>query len=400
MVVLDGGSGLPVKELNGMTCLEAAKKPSLNLLASQSSLGLIDVIGRGIAPQSDAAAFSLLGYNPLKYYVARGVLEAVGAGVKIGDYELALRCNLASVNGNKLITPRVRVTKELSLSIERLINERLSLDVPFTLDLLNDYRGVLVFHDNGLSDQVTNTHPGYLREAHNNRFISKASPFKAGVNLKDCKALNKDAAYTADLINNFVRQSHEVLNKAGLKDKLGNKINYLLLRDAGNRLPSFPIFYSKFKLLMAMIAEMPVELGVAKMLGLEVVKPNYNDLRTVYAAVLDELDENDSVYVHIKGPDKQAHNMNVAGKVKSIEEIDKEFIEPLMAAINLNNTVVCVTCDHSTPVKFGVHSADPVPVMITGKSDGINEWSEKSCAKGSLGRFPGHELMPLLIKKL
>lgn len=398
MIVLDGASDLPIKELKDKTCLEAANKPGLNFIASQSTTGLMDVISKGIAPQSDAATFSILGYDPLKYYVSRGVLEAFGAGLKLEDGELVLRANLASVKRDQLMNVRVSGIKYGdSLRIERLINEQVSLDVPFTFELTRDYRGVLIFHDKTLSDQVSNTHPGYSRQAKKGFFLSKARIFKQGAAVKECRALNPKAKRTAELINNFIIQSHKVLNRSSFKDKFGNRVNYLLMRDAGNRLPLFPSFYSKFKLSMAMIADMPSELGIAKMLNLEVVKAG-DDLRDVYASALDKLDENDGVYVHLKGPDKYAHLMDVKGKVKTIESIDKDFVQPLLAAIDLSKTTICVTCDHSTPVKHGVHSADPVPLMITGKSDGTAEFNEKACAKGKLGRITGRELMPKLIK--
>lgn len=401
IVILDGASGLPVKELSGKTCLEAARTPNIDLLAKQSTSGLMDVVGRGIAPQSDSAAFSLLGYNPLKYYISRGVLEAFGAEVKIEDGELALRCNLTSVKGGKLSGVRIKsISKRDALRVEQLINDKVSLDVPFSFELTADYRGVLIFHDKSLSDQVTNTHPGYYREAHNSAFISKAQTISKDLMVKQCRPLKPEARYTADLINSFVTQFSEILDKENIKDYFGNKINYLLLRDAGNKLPSFPSFHSKYKLLMTMIASMPVELGVAKMIDLEIAKPVSDDLRSVCAKTIDELDENDAVYVHLKGPDKYAHLKDAKGKVKAIEEIDKDFIEPLMAAINLNKTTVCITADHSTPASLGVHSADPVPIIITGESDNTERLTEKECAKGRLGRFEGHELMNKLIKRI
>lgn len=399
-IVLDGASGLPAPTLKDKTSLEAARTPNLNKLAQMSEAGIMDVIGKGIAPQSDAAAFALLGYDPFKS-PARGVSEAIGAGLLFKNGELALRCNFACVNNGLIKKLRSgKIHHLVGRRIEKLINEGVNLDVPFTFKFTMEYRGVLIIHGRDLSDQVSNTHPGYERERIGGELISVAKHLEGDMHLREAQPLEKGAEYSAELINDFSKQAYEVLTKAGIKDEIGDVINYILCRDAGNSKPDFKSFYDSYRLLMGMVAEMPVELGIAKMLGLEIIKPK-KTLPETAKMVLKELDGYDGIYVHLKGPDKYAHLGDALGKKKAIEEIDRDFMSIIVEAFKPLEQVICVTCDHSTPAAYGSHSSHPVPFIITSKTpSGIKRFNEKECAKGKIKLESGKELMSNVIKRL
>ena len=400
MIILDGASGLPAKSLGGKTPLEAARTPFLDMVAISSKAGIVNVIAKGIAPQSDAAAFALLGNNPFRI-PARGVTEAVGAGLEFKNGELALRCNFAQVHDG--VIKNVRIPKLHHFTgrrIEKAINEGVNLNVPFTFKFTVGYRAVLILHGKDLSDKVTNTHPGYVRERIGSELISVAKHLKGLKKIKEAKPLIKDAHYSAELINDFSRQAHEALKKAVIKDPKGGVINYILCRDAGNNRPEFTSFYSKYKLLFGLVAEMPVELGIARMLKLEIIKPKSTYQKTAHC-IIKELPDFDGLYIHLKGPDKYGHLGDAIGKKKAIEKIDKEFMSVILKHVNPREHLLCVTSDHSTPAVYGSHSSHPVPLLITnGRPDGVKRFTEKECAKGSIKGLVGRELMNELVKKL
>jgi len=384
-IVLDGAAGKPAKTLAGRTELEAAKTPNIDSLFSKSVNGLMHVVGKSIAPQSDVAGFALMGYNPFNV-PGRGIIEAIGSGLSYKVGEVALRCNLAVVDGDKITQLRlVDFSDSEGSEVEELINNGVSLDVPFTFKHTKDYRGVLVIHKK-LSDQVTNTHPGYIRERIGTELVSVASKVNE-MTIKPCRALKPEAVETADIINDFSKQASEVLIKAGLK------ANYVLTRDAGNSMPKLESFFSKHKIDIIIDAEMPVELGMAKLLDVETLKPSI-DLRLMAKEVVKKLEGTDAIYVHIKGPDKYGHLGDATGKVREIERIDRDFIGELIKIVDLKNTTICVTADHATPSAMGGHSDDPVPYLITNGEVSEGHFCEKSVKQFFI---EGKELMAKVI---
>ncbi|UCG45901.1 MAG: phosphoglycerate mutase, partial [Candidatus Bathyarchaeota archaeon] len=125
-VVIDGLGDLPVEELEHRTPLDAAETPNMDYLAEHGKTGKMYTVGKGIAPESDVAVISILGYDPFKYATGRGVLEAIGVGVDVKDGDLALRCNFATLGvGNEIVDRRVgrdlttKEAGELSLAVNK-----------------------------------------------------------------------------------------------------------------------------------------------------------------------------------------------------------------------------------------------------------------------------------------
>ena len=154
---------------------------------------------------------------------------------------------------------------------------------------------------------------------------------------------------------------------------------------------------------------MPVERGIALLTGMEVVDlplPS-GDLKKDYILrsqkVLSVLEDFDCLYIHIKGPDEPAHDGDFMKKKESIELIDKYFFGEILPKLDMKNTVIAITADHSTPCKIKAHSADPVPLLIAGggvSSDGLKAFGESESKRGSLGKMLGLEIIPHLIKLL
>ncbi len=411
-VILDGVGDLPNPERGNQTPLEAAATPNLDKLAANGTMGILYTVKRGFAPESDAGVFSLLSYDPSKLDLSRGVVEALGAGLefKIGD--LALRCNFATVQDGQIIDRRAgrNVSTTEAKELAESLNENSALKglAPFELRATIGHRCALVFRngERNFSGSVSNLDPAYIRKG-------KVTVAKSGVTLPSkvpkCVPLNRTKAATnsAALLNKFASEIHDVLKDHPVnirrKERGDLPANFLLMRDAGTKPPRVKTLREKFGFRSVAVADMPVELGIAKVVGMDVeVFPPDRSLegysqRAEKAAELAA--RYDLVYVHLKGPDEPGHDGDFDGKRRSIEEIDKGFFSHLP---ELGSELLCVTADHSTPCAVMGHSSDPVPLLVTGsniKSDGSMRFTEKYGSRGKLGTIKhGHEV-PRMLKK-
>lgn len=418
-VVIDGMGDLPTRELSDKTPLEFAETPNMDFLASRGKLGIMYTVEPGIAPESHVAAISILGYNPHEYYIRRGPIEAYGAGLEVVDGDLALRCNFATLGPNGVIVDRRagrNLTTEEASELAKAINESVRLEshpAEFKFKGTVGYRGVLVIRSKSiqLSDKISVMDPVYDRVAG----LEVAKPgaemiLRKSVPLED----SESAKVSADLINEFVFKSHRVLDEHEVnkrREAEGKlKANIIIPRGAGNALPKFYNICEKYDVSFACLADMPVEKGVAKLAGISLIEtpPPSGDSRADCLLrakkLLNSLEKFDCFYIHIKGPDEPGHDGNCLLKAKIIETIDECFLGNIIPKIDLRNTIICVTADHSTPCKVRAHTDDPVPVLISGgkiKGDGIEKFSERECRRGSLGIIEkGMMLMPLLMKAL
>ncbi len=418
-VVIDGMGDLPIRELGDRTPLEFAETPNMDFLASKGKLGLMYTVKKGVAPESDVAVISILGYDPYKYHVGRGPLEAYGAGLNMEDGDLALRCNFATLGRDRRIIDRragrdltTGEASELAEAVNRLVKLE-SYPADFRFKNTIGHRGALVIRSRAgpLSGKISNVDPAYER-------VAGLGVAKTDVQmiLGKCVPLDdsESARVSAILVNEFVQKSHEVLEKHEVNRKRAAegklKANVILTRDAGDRLPKFFDINEKYGVRFACLVDMPVERGIAKLAGMhpiELPPPSGDLLRDCQIRaekLLDALDEFDCFYIHIKGPDEPGHDGNFMLKAEKIALIDKHFLGSVLPRINLEETIICITADHSTPCKLKAHSDDPVPLLISGggvEGDGIGKFSEKECRRGSLGILErGTALMPILIETM
>lgn len=417
-IVLDGLGDLPIKELNDKTPLEAALSPNMDKIAQGGKTGLVYPVAKGIAPESDVAVICLLGYDAHKYYTGRGPLEAYAEGLSIHDGDLALRVNFATVagDGRTIIDRRVgrNLTTDEANLLAKEINSKVILSSgTFEFRSTIGHRGVLVIRGqrSRLSGWITNTDPAYGREGvfgvALEKFpntILKSMPIEGYE--KDPKAIE-----ASNLLNEFTEKSHQVLEGSEVNKKRakeGKMVgNVIASRDAGDCLPKFPSMKEMRKLKFGSFVQMPVEKGIALLTGIDIVDlglPSGNleaDYNLWAKTALTEIKDFDGLYIHIKGPDEPAHDGNFNKKKESIEAIDKFFFASLLPKVDLKNTIIAITADHSTPCKLKAHSQDPVPLVIFGgniKPDGSLSFSEKTAKLGSLGEIMGQEILPLLIK--
>jgi 2,3-bisphosphoglycerate-independent phosphoglycerate mutase len=417
-IVLDGLGDLPIKELNNKTPLEAAFTPNLDRLAQKGKTGLVYPVGKNIAPESDIAVISLLGYDARKYYTGRGPLESFAEGLSVNDGDAAFRVNFATVEQDARTIKDRRVGRNLNTdeatALAKEINSKVTLSsATFEFKNTIGHRGVLVIRGmrSRLSGWITNTDPAYDREGvfgvareKFENFVAEAMPMPG---YED----SPEAREAALLLNEFTQKSHKVLDESLINKKRvsENKLpaNVILSRDAGDRLPKFPSIDSLYNLKFGSFVQMPVEKGIALLTGMEIIdvpaSTGHLDVDyPVWAKVaLDSIEKYDGIYVHIKGPDEPAHDGDFQKKKEIIEAIDKFFFTGLLAKLEINNTIIAVTADHSTVCAIKAHSADPVPLLICGGSirpDGSLSFSEKAAAFGSIGELSGRDIMPLLIK--
>jgi len=418
-VVIDGMGDLPMEELDGETPLEFAETPNMDFLARKGKNGLMYSVKKGIAPESDVAVISILGYDPFKYHTGRGPLEAVGSGVAMKDGDLALRCNFATLGAeNRLVDRRAgrTLTTEEAIELSRAINEGVELEshpADFEFRSTIGHRGVLIIRSRkgSLSGHITNTDPAYSRAE--GLGVAKA---EIEMVLKPCEPLDKteDARISAGLVNVFTQKSHVILDKHEVnkrREEQGDlKANVILTRDAGHLLPKFFNINERYGVRFLCLADMPVERGIAKLAGMDLADlppPSHDleeDCKIRVKKLLDLLPNYDCFYLHIKGPDEPGHDGRVHLKAQLIATIDRHLFGELFPKIDLKNYVICVTADHSTPCRLKAHSDDPVPVLISGdkiQGDGVRGFSERECRNGSLGILAqGTELMPKLIALL
>jgi 2,3-bisphosphoglycerate-independent phosphoglycerate mutase len=397
MVVLDGASG---RVGASKSPLEEASTPNLDALAERGCMGRMHTVGEGIAPESDAGVFSLLGYDPLETHLSRGVVETLGAGVEYHNGDLALRAGFATVKEDKLVDRRAgrnlstSEAQELGAALTKEL--RLKSGVRFVFKPTVAHRAVVVFRSDGrkFSSNISNFDPAYVRKGN----ISLAQPGVKEYDIPRCEPLDgsDEAIVTAALVNEFGFKTRTILDNHPVNEARRRKrmvpANFVLMRDAGTSKPNVERFHAKWGLDPLMIADLPAELGIGRLLGMDVRKlepgSRLDDYRKRAELVLDSIGKYGFVYVHLKGPDEPGHDGLFDLKEERIEEIDKGFFSVLSRSSQLKDLVVAVTCDHSTPVEDQGHSDDPVPVLAFGgkaKPDGSARFTEKDAVKGSLG---------------
>lgn len=410
---------IPTKSLGNKTPLEIAETPNMNALASSGQTGLMYTVRKGVAPESDVAVISLLGYDPFKYSTGRGVIEAVGAGLNMKDGDLALRCNFATLGeGKNLLDRRVArslTTKEAN-ELSKAAMEQVKLEsYPATFEFKSTlgHRAVAVIRSKAkpLSSKISNSDPAYA--IINGLGVAQE---KVEMVLKTVEPLeNTEAAkVSAGLVNELINKTHDLWNNHPINKKRADegklKANVMLTRDASDSLPKLFNVSKHYDVKFAALADMQVERGIATLAGMDstLLPPPSGDLQHDYdlrvKALLDILPKYDCFYIHLKGPDEPGHDGNCELKTKIISAVDKYFFGPLLKQISLKDNLICITTDHATPCSLKVHSDTPVPILVSGKALGkekIVKFSEKNCATGSIGLLEhGYLLMPKLMAML
>lgn len=372
LLVLDGIGDIPYD--HHRTTLEAARIPNLDNLATQSICGITDPVSPGITPGSGPAHLSLFGYDPIKYQIGRGVLEALGIGMELTPDDLACRGNFATINEEGIIIDRRagRIATEVNERMCRMMQEKIrEIDgVKVIIAPGKEHRFVVVFRGKGLEEG-----------------LSDADPQTIGEKIKFAEPLCPAAQGTAKIVNQFITLATEVLKES-------YPANTVLLRGFAKH-PGLPLMSELFKLNPAAIATYPMYKGLAKLVGMQVL-PCGETMEDEFKVLKENYQHYDFFYLHIKKTDSYGEDGNFEEKVKIIEEVDR-FIPQVL---NLNPDVLVITGDHSTPALLKGHSWHPNPFMLKSKYiriDEVKRFTENECAKGGLGRFPATDALTLML---
>jgi len=371
LLSLDGLAGVPHPE-TGRTELETARLPHLDALAAEAACGLIRHVAPGITPGSGPGHLGLFGYDPLQYRVGRGVLEALGIEFPLQAGDVAARGNFCTVDADGRIVDRRagRIdTETCARLVERLRAIRLP-GVEVFVEPVKEHRFVLVLRGEGLSGRLSETDPQALG----------AAPLPV-------RPLEPAAARTAVLVDRFVTEARARLADAA-------PANMVLLRGF-DQPPALPRFPETFQLRAAAIAAYPMYRGLARLVGMEVLKTG-GDFADEVATLRRHWDEYDFFFLHYKDPDRAGEDGDFAAKVRALERLDG-FVPELRA---LRPDVLVVTGDHASPAVLAGHGWHPVPVLLWSRhcgADPVRTFDERACAAGSLGVLPAQHLMPLVM---
>lgn len=372
MLVLDGLGGLPL-ETGGKTELETACTPNLDRLAALSALGLSQPAGPGITVGSGPGHLAIFGYDPVEFEIGRGALEALGVDFDLCPDDLAARGNFCTVDENGLLTDRRagRLPTGQSAELVQLLGGIKVNGAEFFLRPIKEHRFAFVMRAPGLSDALSDT-----------------DPLQIGVAGRPVRALKREAECGAEYVNRFICQARQVL-------KCQSPANMILLRGFA-KLPELPKYQDIFGLNAAAIAVNGMYRGVSRLAGMAVLDVCGDTPADEFATLAQHWGEFDFFYIHIKQTDTCGENGDFYGKVEVIEEVDA--LMPRL--LGLNPDVVIVSGDHSSPAVLKSHSWHPVPTLLYSKfvrPDGIAEFGERACARGSLGVLPATHIMPLAL---
>jgi 2,3-bisphosphoglycerate-independent phosphoglycerate mutase len=346
-LLLDGLGDVRYRQLGGKSPLEKARTPTLDTLAYNGYCGKLEPLGLGKEiPISDASlmTFSNLGYDVREIKPSRGVVEAIGSGMKVRDGYLCARTNFAIVDKNwtvmDLRAGRIKDTKKL----EKKVNS-IKFYVPFKFKATVGHRGVLVFYGK-FSDK-----------------IPTPDPHKIGARVRK----------SSKMLNDFMTLVYNALK--------GEKANFLLIRGLGSRVPKIRKFGMRAAALFRK-DDVTFDKGIAKLVGMKIVEVPKVDKKAVEKA----LKKNDFVFVLYKGTDPPGHDGDYREKVRQIEKADR-----FIASLDLRNKLVVVTSDHCTVCKKKSHTTDPIPTIVSfGPDNGRRKFGERYCTDF---KIPSYKLM-------
>lgn len=405
LLIIDGLGDRPIKDFGGKTPLEAAKTPNMDFLAQNGICGTMNAMPKELYPTSEEAHLAILGYDYKKDYPGRGVLEALGIGIKLKPDELAFRVNFGTVDNNlKLVDPRAGVIDSIQ-KLAKSVNGIEIDGVNFSIYPSLQHRGVLVLSGQSVKNYIKKSTSANIFDTDPH----KAGPRKLNVRVLEPKPTiqSKEGKIVAKALERYQFATHEILKEHKLNKKRVKKgllpANFILTRGGGH-LKNIESFKEKFDLKSVCVAGAPLYKGIAAYLGMKVLKVkgatgklDTNVLAKTKASIK-ALKKNDFVFMHVKGADMAAEDYGDPKlKKEFIEKIDKG-IAPLL---KLKNVVISITGDHATPCALKDHSDDVVPVLIDDgvRKDLVKKFGESYAKEGKLGHIYGKDFMKVLLNK-
>ena len=394
VILCDGMADEPLEELDGRTPLEAARTVNMDRLAADSEIGMVRTVPEGMAPGSDTANLSVIGYDPRKYYSGRSPLEALSIGAEMGENDVSFRCNLVTLSEEEdryedrviLDHSSGEIPTEEAAALVEALREGLGRE-GYTFYVGTSYRHLLIQKDGKVTD---------LTPPHD--ILTK----RIGEYLPEDPVLREMMVRSYEIL-----KDHPVNVKRRAEGK--NPANSAWFWGAGTR-PALPSFEEKTGVKGAMISAVDLLKGIAAGSGMHniIVEGANGGLHTNYAgkarAAVKALTEDgyDFVYVHIEAPDEMGHQGSAEDKIKAIEYIDDQVIGPVADALRGAGVDfrMLILPDHPTPVRVRTHTSDPVPYLLydsTKAQEGCSVYSEKTGRESGKMLEEGYRLIDHLL---
>jgi len=403
----------PVERLGGKTLLQYADKPYMDMLARKGRTGRLITVPEGFPPGSEVANTAIMGYDLNKVYEGRGPLEAASIGYEMADDDLAIRCNIITLedgkiithNGGNLETEDARVLIDyLNDRLVRPINEQAGCERVKLITGIQ-YRHLLVIK--GGSKHIVCAPPHDHPNEPWRPLLVKAeenAPNEAG---------RLTAQQTADLINEMIVKSQELLAIHPFnieRAKRGERQANSIWPWSGGYRPSMETLMQQYPQVKSGTVISAVDLirGIGHYAGLKIVEvegatglANTNYEGKAQAAI-EALKHDDFVFVHVEASDEAGHDGDLDLKLKTIEYLDQRLIAPIYEAVLKSPEPVCIAVlpDHLTPVEMRIHVGQPVPFLIWYRGiepDEVKQYDEVSCVEGSYGLLRLNEFMQTLM---
>ena len=405
IILGDGMADLPVERLGGKTLLQYAHKPMMDQLAREGRCGRLITVPEGFPPGSEVANTAILGYDLNQVYEGRGPLEAASIGYEMADDDMAIRCNIITLEDGKIITHNGGnlETKDGDVLIKYL-DEHLGSDrVKFITGI--QYRHLLVIK--GGSKHIVCAPP----HDHPNE------PWKPLLVKAEENAPKEEgrmtAQETADLINDLILKSQELLAKHPYnlaKAAKGERQANSIWPWSGGYRPSMETLMQQYPQVKSgsVISAVDLIRGIGHYAGLKIVEvegatglANTNYEGKAEAAVK-ALEHDDFVFVHVEASDEAGHDGDLELKLKTIEYLDQRLIAYIYNKVSTWDEPVCIAVlpDHLTPVEQRIHVGQPVPFLIWYRGidpDEVQKYDEISCVSGSYGLMKLNEFMLALM---
>ena len=414
IILGDGMADLPVERLGGKTLLQYAHKPMMDQLAREGRCGRLVTVPEGFPPGSEVANTAILGYDLNKVYEGRGPLEAASIGYEMADDDMAIRCNIITLEYGKIITHNGGnletkdgdvLIKYLNETLAKPINEREGCErVKFITGI--QYRHLLVIK--GGSKHIVCAPPhDHPNEAWRPLLVKAEdnAPIETG---------RMTAQDTANLINELILKSQDLLAKHPYnlaKTEKGERQANSIWPWSGGYRPSMETLMQQYPQVKSGTVISAVDLirGIGHYAGLKIVEvegatgladTNYEGKAQ---AAIDALEKDDFVFVHVEASDEAGHDGDLELKLKTIEYLDQRLIAPIYNKVESWTEPVCIAVlpDHLTPVEQRIHVGQPVPFLFWYRGiepDGVQQYDEVSCVSGSYGLLRLNEFMQALMK--
>ena len=371
LLVIDGLGGFPDPE-TGLTELEAAELPNLDLLAAGSELGLTEPVAPGVTVGSGPGHLALFGYDPLRFRVGRGATSALGIGFPLKPGDVAARVNFATVGESGVVLDRRagRISTEEGERLCTLLREIQLEGVEIFVQMEKGHRAVVIFRGEGLRPE-----------------LSDSDPQHEGMAMLPVRPLVPEAERAACLANRFIERATQIL-----RDQ--RPANAVLLRGFAG-LPNLPSLEDVYRLRSCAISAFPTYQGIARAVGMDVL-PAGDSLEAEVAALEEHFGDYDFFYLHVKWTDAAGEDGRFEEKARVLEAVDEIF--PRLRS--LRPQVLAVAGDHSSPAAYREHTWHPAPFLVNSRwsiPHGVARFTERECARGYLGRFPAVRAMLLLM---